>query len=500
VEPRGDPVLTAAGIRRSFGATQALRGVDLTLRAGEVHALLGENGAGKSTLVKIMVGAIAPDDGTLRLRDAELPLRSVSDALAHGIVPIYQELSLMPHLSVGENLASFDIAAGRALAPVSRSGWVDTARVVLAELGLDIDHRTPVRELSLAECQLVEVARAVARDCAVLVLDEPTACLSRPEAQRLFGVVRKLRGQGRAILFISHRMDEVAEIADRVTVLRDGLVAVEDQPVAGVSQAGLVEAMLGRAVRAERLELAPVRDEVVLEARNLGCSSAFRDVTLALRAGEILGIVGLVGSGVEELGSALAGHLAPSAGSIDIGALPPGHGRVAFLARGVGYLPPDRKTEGIFPTLDVLRNATASALAEVAPRGWLEPRRERVGILDRLRSLGVRPADPESPITVLSGGNQQKVLMARVLVGRRSRVIVAVEPTRGVDIGARREIHEALARAAADGMAVVAVSSDLDEILAISHRVLVMRAGSVVAEVPGTSEPAAVLGHLTGAA
>lgn len=499
VETRGDAVLIASGIRRAFGPTEALRGVNLTLRAGEVHSLLGENGAGKSTLVKILVGALAADQGSLRMRNQDLLLRSVSDAIANGIVPIYQELSLMPHLSVGENLAAFDIASGGPLRPVSRSRSEGAAQAVLSRLGLAIDHRVPVRELSLAERQLVEIARAVGRDCGVLVLDEGTASLSRPEADRLFAVIRQLRAQGRAILFISHRLDEVMDIADRVSVLRDGELVVSDQAISTVSQASLVVALVGRKVQAERLVLAPARDEIVLEADNVSSSSAFRGVSLVVRAGEILGIVGLVGSGVAELGAALSGQLAPDSGRIAVARRPPGRGRASFLTRGVGFLPPDRKTEGIFPTLDVLRNTTASTLPEIAPLGWLAPERERVGIIERLREFGVRPADPEAPIGVLSGGNQQKVLVARMLVGRRGKILVAVEPTRGVDVGARREIHEGLARAAADGMAVVAISSDVDEILTVSHRILIMRAGAVVAELPGTSDAALVLGHLTGA-
>ncbi len=493
------PLLTAQEITKAFGATRALRGVSLALQAGEVHALAGQNGAGKSTLVKILAGAVRADSGVLMLNGGPVVLSNVRDAVERGIVPIYQQLSLMPHLSVGENLRAFQLAGGAAWSAVAGAPWVGGVRTVLSQLGLQLDLRVPVGELSPAERQLVEIARGVIRDCTILILDEPTASLNRAEVARLFGVIRSLREQGRAVLFISHRLDEIEEIADRVSVLRDGEMVLEGVQRAGVSGRDIVQAMVGRALDQEGLVL-PEPDGEVLRAERLTAPGAFTDVSLTLRRGEIVGIVGLIGSGALQVGAALAGAFRVRSGRLSLDGSPiPTDDRVSALRAGIGFLPADREQEGVFPTLSVLANSSASVLHELGRLGWLRAATERDWFLPRLRRLAVTPEDPDANIRTLSGGNQQKVLVVRNLASARARVIVALEPSRGVDIGVRGEIRRALVEAARANLGVVLVSSDLEEVLTISHRLVVMRGGRVVAEVGGRADPTRVLALLTGA-
>ena len=496
-----DPALVAAHeVHKAFGPTEALRGVNLELRSGEIHALLGENGAGKTTLVKVLVGALAPDNGEVLVRGEPRRFSSVRAAVAAGITPIYQELSLMPQLSVAENLAAFDLAEGRSFGPVNRRRWQRQARGVLDDLGLDISPRMLVSRLGLAERQLVEIARALVRDSAVLVLDEPTAALGRAEAVRLFNVLRQLRARGRAVLFITHRLDEVLEVADRVSVMRDGRMVLEVER-SDVSAPALVLAMVGQAVAVERFELAPPKDQVVIEAERLTLSPLFEDVSFLARAGEVVGIVGLIGSGAEALGAALAGEGRVQSGRLTLYERDVTRtDRAGAQAVGIAYLPADRKADGLFPGLTVRENASAAILPQLARSGWLSPGREAARTDPVLERVRVRPADPRKLIGELSGGNQQKVLLARMLVAAEVRVLVASEPTRGVDIGARREIHRTFVEAAAGGAAVLIVTSDLDEASVLCHRLLIMRRGRLVQELPGDAPMQTVLGYLTGAA
>jgi ABC-type sugar transport system ATPase subunit len=469
------------------------------MHRGEVHALLGENGAGKSTLVKILVGAVRPDDGRIVLEGEPVRFRGVGDAVARGIVPIYQQLSLIPHLSVAENLFAFDLARGFGLRRAGERGWQGRARHALRAVGLSVDPRIPAGELSLAQRQLVEISRSVIRDCRVLILDEPTTTLNAAEIEHLFAVVRRLRSQGRGVLFISHRLDEVAAIADRVSVLRDGATVMDGVPISETNTEGIVRAMVGRPVTAAALPQTAQKDEA-LRGERLTSPGAFADVGVRVRTGEVLGVVGLIGSGAAELGETLAGARVAS-GRLVVGgrALRPGD-RAAALRAGVGFVPADRDRDGVFPTLPVLDNGSVSVLREISRGGWLSRARERSRLLPRLRELSVKPLDPAANIRGLSGGNQQKVLVARCLAGESLKVVVAIEPTRGVDVGARRDIHDALLKAAAGGAGVVVVSSDLDEVVAVSHRVLVMREGRAAAMLPGGSDPAPILAHLSGSA
>jgi ABC-type sugar transport system ATPase subunit len=497
-EPGRPPVLSVAGVHKSFGTTQALRGAHIDLHAGEVHALLGENGAGKSTLLKLLVGGVQPDAGELRL-DGELTrLRDVRDAIGRGILPIYQQLSLIPHLSVVENLLAFELARGRAFSWSGTRRWLDQARAALDAVGLDVDPKAPVAELSLAQRQLVEIARSVMRDCRALLLDEPTTSLAADEVEVLFGVVSRMRDDGRAILFISHRLDEVERIADRVTVMRDGQTVLTGGRAASLGREPIVEAMVGRDVQqaaAARVE----RGAPVLTVSGLRERGRFREVELTVHEGEIVGLVGLIGSGATEVGEAIAGARTVREGTIEVaGRELRSRNRASALRAGVGFIPIDRDRDGLFPGHSILHNASVSSFRRFTRHGLLSVRRERSELGPRLEGLRVRPEDPDAEIGSASGGNRQKVLVVRNLASG-SRVLIAQEPTRGVDVAARQEIHQSFLDAAASGLGILVTSSDLEEVVALCQRVLVMRSGKVVAELQ-PDDAGQIVRHLTGTA
>jgi ABC-type sugar transport system ATPase subunit len=494
------PVFEAADIVKNFGATRALRGASLRLFPGRVHALLGENGAGKSTLVKVVVGALVPDSGTLRLSGRPVAFRSVREAMANGIVPIYQHLSLFPHLSVHENLSAFALGsttrtlASRALIPRAQ------AQAWLNAVGLDVDPDTPVCDLSIGERQLLEIARGIGRQCRLLVLDEPTAALSHDEARLLFAVMRRLCENHTAILFISHKLDEIDAIADEVTVLRDGRAVVAGQKRAGLSRSEMVRAMLGESVAAAVRSLPEPKGEPVLAASNLRLAPGAASIDCAVRSGEIVGLTGLVGSGVLDIAAALAAAR-PAAGRLIIAGngVRPGDRRRA-IALGVGYVPGDRHAEGIFPVLTALQNASASIIDRIARAGVLSAAREGSRVLPWLRRMKLSPLRPDLPAAAFSGGNQQKLVLARNLAIPGLRALVILEPTRGVDIAARETIHDAIVAMARKGVAILLASSDLDEVMALAHRILVVRRGRIEAELPGRAERARLLDALAGRA
>jgi ABC-type sugar transport system ATPase subunit len=492
----GREVLRAAGVHKHFGTTYALRGADLALFAGEVHALLGENGAGKSTLLKLLVGGVQPDAGELVLDGTVTHLRDVRDAIGRGILPIYQQLSLIPHLSVVENLLAFELARGPAWTRTGTRRRLDDARAALEAVGLDLDPKAPVAELSLAQRQLVEIARSVMRDCRALLLDEPTTSLTAEEVDVLFRVVSRMREEGRAILFISHRLDEVERIADRVTVMRDGRTLIAGVAAASVGREATVEAMVGREVQQASSTRAE-RGAAVLEVSGLSARGAFRDVDLRVHEGEIVGLVGLIGSGATEVGEAIAGTRSVRDGELEVCGRPLRSGnRSSALSAGVGFIPIDRDRDGLFPGHSILHNASVACFERFSRRGLLSVKRERAAVVPRLKSLAVKPDDPGAEIASASGGNRQKVLVARNLASG-SRVLIAQEPTRGVDVAARQEIHQAFLDAAAQGLGILLSSSDLEEVFALSHRVLVMRSGRLVAELE-PDDPAQIVRHLTG--
>lgn len=479
------PILEVEGLTRRYPGVVAVDGVDFSLRPGEVHALLGENGAGKSTFIKMLGGAVRPNDGTIRINGARVDFRSPAEALAAGIAIIYQELVLCPHLSVAENVLMGHLPRTGGVAvdwPAARQ----RVAALLAQLGVSLPLDTPVRRLSTAQQQLVEIAKALSRDSRILVLDEPSAALGQRDLEHLFGVITHLKAQGVAIVYISHRLEEVFSIADRVTVLKDGRLA-GSWPIGMVTMPRLVRAMTGRdlgmTATAKEDANAPVR----LEVRGLGRQGAFSDVSLTLRAGEIVGIAGLVGSGRTELLRAIFGADQPERGEIVVDGL-----SVRFrspaqaLRRGLGLLPEDRKTQGLLLDRALRENVTLASLRRFTRFGILRPGREERAVRGLMAELQIAARGPGQPVVTLSGGNQQKVVLARWLA-RQCGILLFDEPTRGVDVGAKEEIYRLMQALAAHGAAVLVVSSELKELFAICPRILVMREGRMVGEFAGAT-------------
>jgi ABC-type sugar transport system ATPase subunit len=487
------PLFEARGIGKHFGAVVSLEAVDLVARAGEVHAVTGANGAGKSTFMNLVAGVYAPTAGALLLDGVPVRFGSPRAARDAGISVVYQELTVLPELTVAENVFL-------AREPRSRLGGLDrramnaaTARL-LDEFGLALDPRRRVGDLNVATQQLVEVARALSLAPRLLILDEPTAVLSPAERDDLFRIVAALKAKGLLVFFVTHRLDEVFALADRVTVLRNGRKVVT-APIGELDQAALVRHMVGHDV-AERAALPPVA--ATATTMRIDHRSARASGTLQLRGGEIVGLAGLVGSGRTRLARRLAG-LEPGADvevEVEGARLSIRSPRDAVDA-GIVYLTEDRKRDGLFVALPVLHNATASTLARYTRAGFIGAaleRRAAAGVLDR---LGLVARSLDAPVRELSGGNQQKVMFGRALLGR-PRLLICDEPTRGVDVGARDEIYRTLLDLAAAGVPIILISSELKELLMLSHRLLVMRDGVVVAELPGGATEQQVL--LAGAA
>ncbi len=471
-------ILEMRGIDKTFPGVHALRAVDLDVRVGEILGLVGENGAGKSTLVKILSGAYGRDAGEILIADEAVEASSPNEMIGRGIAVIYQEPSLAPHLSVAEN-----IFMGRL--PTSRFGIVDRRKltedtaVVAERLGLDIDPGARVGTLSVARRQMVEIAKALSRDARLIVLDEPSAVLADAELDGLVRVMHRLAEKGVAFIYISHRLNEVFRITDRVTVMKDGRVVATER-TADMTPDRLVRMMVGRdlgQVYGERHGLAP--GEVALEVRGLTRAGVFDDVSFRARAGEIVGIAGLAGSGRTEVLRAIHGADAVDAGTIEI------FGRPATIrtprdsiALGIGLLTEDRKTDGLLLQQAVATNVTISRMDEVAPTGVIRMPRERDLVRGYIDRLSIRTPGGRTPVRNLSGGNQQKVIFAKWL-NARCRILLIDEPTRGVDVGAKREIYALLRDLAARGTAIVIVSSELPEVIGISDRIVVMREGRI---------------------
>ncbi|MEW2134268.1 sugar ABC transporter ATP-binding protein [Streptomyces sp. NPDC005435] len=491
-------------VTKSFGENSVLRGVTFEVGPGEVVALAGENGAGKSTLTRVISGAHQPDSGQVVIDGEPVTFKNPQGAMARGIEVIYQEFrqNLFPHLSVAENIHVLDRDRrfGRLL--VSRKRMAEEARSALAALGMDgIDVLAPVGTLGVAEQQMVEIAKATSHELRLLILDEPTAALDERESEQLFEQVKRLRDEGVSIVYISHRLDEIFELADRIVVLRDGLVAL-DSPIAETGPAQVVAAMVGNAVDDFYPKERNSGEETVLRVRG-GSGSVFHGVDLEVRAGEVLGIGGVVGCGRSSLLRALFGLEPLTSGTVEVDGRPVRlrHVRDAIAAR-IAYVTPDRQAEGLCPDLSVEANVSLATLRRHTGPGDLVRRaREREATGEVMSRLRVRTASPEAAVTSLSGGNQQKALFAKwVLTG--PRVLLMDEPTRGVDVGAKTEIYRIINQLTADGVAVVLVSSDLPELVAMSDRAVVMRQGRVVAEMSGDrlSEQSVLEHALVGAA
>ncbi|TQM04282.1 sugar ABC transporter ATP-binding protein [Pseudonocardia kunmingensis] len=479
-----DPLLAMRGIVKQFPGVRALDGVDLDVAAGEVHCLLGQNGAGKSTLIKVLAGAHRPDAGEIVWAGDPVSFGAPQAADAAGIATIYQELDLVPGLSVAEN-----IVLGH---EPSRMGFSrlraaeDTARELLRRLGHpEIPPRRELGRLSAAGQQVVSMARALARDARLIVMDEPSAVLDPEEVQNLFRVIRELTADGVAVVYISHRLEEIREIGDRVTVLKDGRTVARNLPARDTPTADVIRLMTGRTIEYVFPERAAApSDEVVLEVEGLSRTGEFADVSFRVRAGEVLGLAGLVGSGRSEILETVYGARKASAGTVRVAGKALRAGSVPAAVRaGMGLAPEERKSQGLLLGEPVFRNVTLSALARFARGGFLGPQADLGPAAQVTAQLDVRPADATRPVRTLSGGNQQKVVLARWLLQGCS-VLLLDEPTRGVDVGARSEIYALVRRLAAEGAAIVLVSSEVPEVLGLADRVLVVREGRVVHEAP----------------
>jgi inositol transport system ATP-binding protein len=489
------PLLEVVGVSKQFAGVRALDDITLDVRAGEIHGLLGENGAGKSTLLKILSGAHSPSSGRIMFGGAEYKPLDPNDAKHHGIVTIYQELSLIPTLSVAEN-----IFVGRA--PTGAFGLIDwrrmheDARRIIARVGLAIDPATPVSALSVAEQQLVEIARALSIEGRLIIMDEPTSALTEAEVQSLLSIMGRLRAEGVAIMFVTHRLEEAAATCDRVTVLRDGLLAGHLVRADGPIPIGqMIEKMVGRA--ASELYARPTKREIAGEVRlsirglrtargpNAPNAIVLDGIDLELRAGEILGIAGLVGSGRTELARVIFGADRIASGTIALDGRPIAPKSPAdALELGIGLVPEDRKQQAIFAMLAILQNFSVATLDVFSNRlGMMSDRRERAALAEYKKMLSIRMASPDQTIDGLSGGNQQKVILARWLA-RNPKVLIVDEPTRGVDVGAKTEVHQILVQLAARGIAIMMISSELPEVLAVSDRIVTMRQGRITGEMP----------------
>ncbi|MCX5401928.1 sugar ABC transporter ATP-binding protein [Streptomyces sp. NBC_00102] len=480
------PLLHMSGITKSFPGVRALDGVDLEVQAGEVHCLLGQNGAGKSTLIKVLAGAHQPDTGTIHWRGEAVTLRSPIAAMRLGIATIYQELDLVEHLSVAENIhlghepttAGF-VVRGRAARAASTE--------LLRRLGHpEIDPARLVGDLSAAQQQIVSMARALSHDVRLIVMDEPSAALDPDEVDNLFRIVGSLTAEGVSVVYISHRLEEIRRIGDRVTVLKDGRAVAGGLPADATPTHDIVALMTGRNVEYvfPRRPASPPAGPPVLELRGLARAGEFEPLDLTVRPGEIVGLAGLVGSGRSEILETLYGARRPTSGQVlvDGNPLRPGSVRVAVRA-GIGLAPEERKAQALLMLESVTRNVSLSTLSRFSRAGWLDRRGEREAARAATRELSLRPDNPSVPVRTLSGGNQQKAVLARWLL-RGCRVLLLDEPTRGVDVGARAELYAVVRRLADEGLAVLLVSSEVPEVLGLADRVLVLREGRVVHEAP----------------
>jgi rhamnose transport system ATP-binding protein len=485
-------------ISKSFGGVRALDEVSLKIARGSIHALVGENGAGKSTLGKIISGVLAPDRGQLLIDGEPVAFRSPREAITRGIVLIAQELSVVPSLSVAENvlLGTEPRRAGFVARRALRRRYAELAATAGFELGGDLRGRG----LRTADQQKVEILRALGRNAALIVMDEPTAALGRPDAQRLYQVIRRLAAGGTTVVLVSHFLREVAELADQVTILRDGRL-VRTAPAADETEETMLSAMLGRSLGTAFPARRPVPEQakVVLAARSVSAPGV-QDVSLEVRAGEIVGLAGLVGSGRTELARALCQAQRITAGSVTTsGGRLGGRSPRTALRAGLAMIPESRKEQGLMLARPVGENVSLASLDRLAVLGMVRRRAERQAVASVLGQVGVRVPAQAAPVGTLSGGNQQKALFARMLLAG-PRVLVADEPTRGVDVGAKRAIYELLTSLAAEGLGVLLISSDAEEILGLAHRVLVMRAGRITAELRGDAmTEAAILAAAFGA-
>ncbi len=471
-------LLEASSITKAFAGVHALKGVSFALQPGEVHAVVGENGAGKSTLIKIITGAETPDAGSLTVAGRAVPHMDPATSRALGIAAVYQQPSLFPHLTVAENIA---------LTLERRVGWrrVDwparqrNAAKLLERVGATIDPDRLVETLSMPEQQIVEVARAIGADATILLMDEPTASLTDHEVERLFGVIARLRGEGVGIIYISHRLEEVFAVADRVTVLRDG-ETIATHPIAEIDRPALIRLMVGRELAAVFPKRTVAPGGLVLDVQRLSNRrTGLHEVSMSVRAGEILGVAGLVGSGRTELAETLFGLTPADAGIVLLNGVPVTIASPAHAIRlGIGYVPEDRRQHGVVLEMSVAANVSLANLGAVSRAGLIDGAAERGAAERYVETLRIKTPSVSVDVGTLSGGNQQKVALARWL-SIRPRVLILDEPTQGVDVGSKAEIHALMQTLVEQGVAIIMISSELPEILGMSDRIAVMQGGTI---------------------
>ncbi|SFW92271.1 sugar ABC transporter ATP-binding protein [Amycolatopsis australiensis] len=484
------PVLEVAGVTKRFPGTLALDDVSFALRPGEVHALVGENGAGKSTLIKVLTGVYQPDEGEVRHLGAPVTFKRPIDAQRAGISTIYQEVNLVPLMSIAGN-----VFLGRE--PRTKAGLVDwskmyaDARELLKGYGIEDDVKRPLHTLGVGAQQMVALARAVSTDAKVVIMDEPTSSLEPREVETLFEVLNRLHAQGIAIVYVSHRMDELYRVCDSVTVLRDGRV-VHSGPLKPLPRIELVSKMLGREIRQIREEGVTafgeehdIEREPLLKAENLSGLRKLHDVSVSIRPGEVVGLAGLLGSGRSETARAIVGAFPLDGGSVLLAGKPLKKGRIkAAMRAGIALLAEDRKTDGIIPNLSVRENIVLAALPTLSPFGLVSRAKQDKIVKIFMERLRIKAASPEQKVSELSGGNQQKVLLARWLA-TGPKILLLDEPTRGIDVGAKAEVQALIDELAQEGLGVLLISSELEELIDGSDRVVVLRDGSVVGELTG---------------
>ena len=491
------PVLALEGITKAFPGVKALDDVSLRLYPGQVTALVGENGAGKSTVVKTLTGIYQPDAGRILMDGTSVSFPSAQDAARAGVTAIHQETVLFDELSVAEN-----IFLGHA--PRGRFGLIDWGRMradahaILHGIGADIDPDTKLRDLGIANKHLVAISRALSVDARVVIMDEPTAALSHKEIEELYELVEKLKSQGKAILFISHKFDEIFRIADRYTVFRDGQF-IGDGQIADIDEATLVKMMVGRDVSQVFPPRISTPGDAILEVAGYSHPTEFADIGFTLRRGEILGFYGLVGAGRSEFMQALFGISKPSRGSVRIeGQTSTIRSPADAIAQGIVYVPEDRGQQGALTALPIFQNVTLPSLGRTSRNGFLQLAEEFRLAREYTQRLDLRAASLDTTVGSLSGGNQQKVVIAKWLA-TQPKVIILDEPTKGIDIGSKAAVHEFMAELAAQGLAVIMVSSEIPEILGMSDRVIVMREGRIAAELEGTAlTPETLVRHAAG--
>lgn len=474
------PLLAGRGIRKSFGEAEVLRGVDFEVRSGEVHALVGANGAGKSTLVKILYGALLPDRGDLYWKDGHVPAGDLRHTAARGVAYIPQEIQVIPHLSLTENLFLGN-AIRRAWGLVDHRAQAEAAAAVLARVGIQRPAETRARDLSVAEQQLLMIGRALVRRVAVVILDEPTASLTPVEVEKLFGVIRQLRETKVGLLYISHRLDEIPQVGDRVSVLRGGEIVFTGP--AATPKHELIHEMIGRDLEAGEART-PVTAGPAIELRNGQLGTRLRDISFSARSGEVLAFTGLIGSGRTSLARSLFGAEPEFSGDLRLFGEPVrlDSPRQA-IAHGVALLTENPKEQGLVLTADVATNISLPNASHFSRWGCFDHREERAAATEFARRLTLEPPDVTRAARQLSGGNQQKVVLARWLLSG-ARILLFDEPTRGIDIGAKDQVYEWIRRLTAEGKTVLLFSSEVEEVLRLADRILVMRLGRIAAELP----------------